>query len=328
MQDDPAFSWLVSAEPAWSGHYAALADRLTRPDAVHLTEEQVALALGIAQRLVSELAEKLPIAIHSDAIWARWEAQGMPSGQLLAPSLLARVEEHRWRRQASALTAEPPVPLFQIGGPAPDAMIDIPAELVEQSPIDAAYLALRIADGARVSAMGQPLLLSAELSLQIERALLLDLAAEEIAADEPDKGRAAELAKAIDAVSQTRGVAPIDLASRAYHSAARNSGLLGYVASAAVARRDWLVVIALLSAELGAGFSRVSALLLAMDDDRLCAALSMIGVAAPDSGPLLDALADVPGRPLGRPVLDDQSGQAATLAAVAARAANLRDRGA
>lgn len=327
MQDELASSWLTSAESAWSGHYAALTDRLTRPEGVRLTEEQAALALGIAQRLVLELAAQLPLGMDGAEIWARWESEGLPSGHRLVPPLLARVEEHRWRRQAAILAAEPPVPLFQHGGLAPDAVIDIPQEAADPNAIDAAYLALRIADGARVSAMGQPLLLAAEVPLAVERALLLDLAAEDMAAAGHDNVRAADLAKAIDAISAARCASPIESAAQSYHAAATELGLLGDVARVALGRRDWLAVIALLAAELRTGFSQMSSMLLTSDDDRLRVALAMIGVEAADAGPLLDALADVPGRPVPNVQRGSIGIEAATMAAVTARAANLRGRG-
>lgn len=328
MHDDASSFWLTGAEPAWSGHHAALAARLAHPAAARLTEEQEAIALGLAQRLVLGLATALPLAGEPADIWGRWESTGLPGSSVLAPALLARVEEFRWRRNLPLAPAEPAAPLFQHQPRASDPDPAGPLAASEPDVAEAAYLRLRIADGARTTAIGQPLLLPTELSPAPLRALLLDIAAQDLALVGDGAGRAADMAHAIDALLGATGAGSIDDAARRYCAALHDSGTLAEAATGAVARRDWLAVVALLTARSGGGFSRVAAGLLAARDDQIVSALATIAVETAAAGPLLDALADVPGRPgrHGTALPSDQ--HCDTMAAVEARAAHLRDRGA
>lgn len=328
MHDDPALSWLCAAEPLWAGHHSALAARLARPAAARLTEEQEALALGLAQRLVQGLAAALPLASEAKDIWARWETGGMPDSAALAPSLMARAEEYRWRRHQPQAFAVAAAPLFQPRIEIVDAVIAASEVDAEPSEVEAAYLHLRVADGRRSNAIGQPLLLHSELPPAALRALMLDIAAQDLALIGDGQGRAADLAHAIDGVLAAHGTDSIDTAAHRYHAALQADQAVGEAAAVALARRDWLAVVALLSAAERAGFSRVAAALLASNDAQIVTALRRIGVDVAAAGPLLDALADVPGRPdHGLLPATGNIGQN-TMTAVAARAAQLRENGA
>jgi hypothetical protein len=324
MHDDPAFAWLTGVESLWSGHNAALTARLARPAVPRLTEEQEALALGIAERLVLGLAEHLPLASEGAEIWARWATGGLPASAAVAPVLMARVEEFRWRRMPSFVPAHPGAAIV----PAPaTALATAPGE-AEPTETELAYLAMRIADAARSNALGQPLLPPGELPAATLRALLLDIAAQDLALVGDGGGRAGDMAQAIDAILSAGSSGSIDEAARRYLAGLQAIGIVPEAAKAALDRCDWLAVTALLAAVTGGSFARVAAALLAAKDHQILAAVALLGVKPEHAGPLIDALADVPARldVHAADILPD--GRSDTAAAVTARAAHLRDRGA
>ncbi len=304
MHDDPVPDWLTSAQAAWSGHHAALAACLARPGAPRLTEEQEALALGMARRLVLALAVPMPLLTPPDQLWARWESDGIPAAGALAPVLLARVEEYRWRRMLPSPVADVAAPLFAglraetlpIASVGTDAEVAAIPAVPGDDAAEAAYLALRIADGARRDALGMPLLPPAELRPALRRTLMLDLAAQDLALAGDGDGRAAELAAAIDAHCTGAPPPSIDTAARRYHAVMAERGQLGTAGGAAIARGDWLALVALLAAAQDSGFAATAAALLAASDDAIVAALARLEIDAGAAAPLLDALAEVPAR--------------------------------
>lgn len=282
------------------------------------------MAFGIVRRLILDVAAQLPLASDPGDIWSRWEVGGVPAGAALAPALLARVEEYRWRRGLPVAPAVGAAPLFE--QPASDAAP--PAPVAEPTPSDLAYLDLCIADRARSTALGLPLLPPAELPPSLLRALLLDIAAQDMALVGDGGGRAGDMAHAIDTLLAGPASASIDLCAQRYSASLQAIGILGEAAAEAVAGHDWLAVTALLAAASGAGLSRVAAALLAADDAAITAAMAALGVSADGAAPLIDALADVPGRPdrAAAALVADTAGS--TAAMVAARASHLRGLGA
>ena len=81
--------------PTLSARLRELADYLAAPAVGRLTEEQRALALGIARRLVADVAARLDTSIDPDALWREWMRGGLPGAEGLAAICFARAEEHR-----------------------------------------------------------------------------------------------------------------------------------------------------------------------------------------------------------------------------------------
>ena len=335
MHSDLPFPRFQSAADLWSGHQAALAARLGRPDAVRLTEEQEALALGISGRLITRMATMLPLVGQPAAIWAAWETGGVPSAGILAPVILARLEEYRWRRMVPAPIAEPTLALFGAGD-GERGTIPLPrpaaAELVEhdspaQVAVDMAYLALRIADAQRSDPFGMPELLPEELSMPVHRALLLDIAAQDLALAQDPAARAPQVAAAVEAALGATRLSGIDSAAlsfaRSIDTAEDSTGLL----CAAVARHDWLAIVAVLAAKNQIGFSMMAASLVAADEAAIVAACAAINLPRSAVGPLLDALAEVPARPLFRSLPITDAADASMAQEMTLRAAALRNRG-
>ncbi|WP_447762369.1 hypothetical protein [Sphingopyxis panaciterrae] len=227
--------------PILSARLHELARYLAAPVAGRLTEEQRALALGIARRLVADVAARLGAGVDSDALWHEWMQGGLPGADRLAAACFARAEEHRWREQSAQRAAPPPTSDDETtasdAAPVGGALSDI----------ERAYLALQIADRKRFDALGNPALAIADLDPELFRSLLLDIAAWRLVQAGKDNAFATKLGEAVRAALAYRAdEAGIDAAARAYYdSLAADSAGLPDAAVMAIARHDWPTVIAL-----------------------------------------------------------------------------------
>src|SRR3546814_3512406 len=86
--------------PTLSARLRELADYLAAPTAGRLTEEQRALSLGIARRMVTDVAARLDPAIDPAALWNEWLRGGLPSA-----ARIARSEEHTSELQSLMRTS-------------------------------------------------------------------------------------------------------------------------------------------------------------------------------------------------------------------------------
>jgi hypothetical protein len=327
MHDAPSLQGLTGAAARWAGHHSALAARLGQPGAVRLTEEQEALALGVARRLVHLLAAQLPLKTPIDSIWARWERAGLPSATLLAPAVFARVEEYRWRRMMTGPLHDPLPGLFaETAGKRRSHGVPAGIDAARAATVDAALLALRIVDGGRSDAFGLPLLLPAELPPLALRALLFDTGAQDLAQAADMNSRAPDIAAAVERVIAGFAECPVDAAAHSFVAALEQADLLTIASADAMARHDWLAVIAVVAAKAGLRFAEAAAALVAADEGAVLAFFTALGLDAGAVAPLLDSLAEIPGRPcaveppLPAPASED------LVRAVAARAEALRAR--
>lgn len=249
--------------PTLSARLRELAGYLAAPAAGRLTEEQRALSLSIARRLVVDVAARLDPAIDPRGLWSEWLRGGLPCAAQIAGLCFARAEEHRWREQ-SALRASPPPILTEIDG----ASAETPVVGEPPSGVDRAYLALQIADRRRFDAFGNPALAVADLDGETFRALLRDVAAWRLAAVSGDKARAADLGDAVRVATERQAGEPgIDDAGRAYYS------LLGAAvpdaAAAAIARHNWPILVALAAAALRRAYGDVAMALMTAESAAL-----------------------------------------------------------
>lgn len=250
--------------PTLSARLRELADYLAAPTAGRLTEEQRALSLGIARRLIIDVAARLHTDIDPAALWRDWLAGGIPCAERLAAVCYARGEEHRWRELSARRGAVPS--LLPAKEEAPP--IDTVAESESLSDADRAYLNLRIADRRRFDALGNPCLAVADLDPELFRAVLLDIAAWQLAQVSQDHHRAAELGKAVrdmlDRQSTERG---IDAAASAHHDSLGDT--LSDAAAMAAERHDWPVLIGLAAAVSGRSYAAMTLALLTAENAAL-----------------------------------------------------------
>ncbi|WP_428627050.1 hypothetical protein [Sphingopyxis sp.] len=273
-----------------SARLRELTDYLAAPAAGRLTEEQRALSLGIARRLVADVAARLDPGIDPAQLWREWLRGGLPGAERLARFCFARAEEHRWR-ELSAQRASPPPILTE----ADDASVEAPPVGAPLSDIDRAYLTLQIADRRRFDALGHPALAIADLDGDVLRALLLDIAAWRLAAVSTDQARAAELGEAVRTATERQadetGIAHAGLA---YHDLL--GAALPEVAAQAIARHDWPTLIALAAAAHHRRYDDMALALLTAEAAALPSLLAPLHLDRTALVPLEASLAMLPAR--------------------------------
>jgi hypothetical protein len=276
--------------PTLSARLRELADYLAAPTAGRLTEEQRALSLGIARRMVVDVAARLDPAIDPVRLWDEWLAGGLPSAARLAGICFARAEEHRWREQSAQRTSPPPL-LSE-----PDAANDEgPAAGKALSDLDRAYLAVQIADRRRFDTLGNPAIALPDLDNEIFRTLLLDIAAWRLAEVSEDINRAAELGETVrTATERQAGENGITEAGRAYYAALGADA--GEAAAAAIARHDWPVLIALTAAAHRRDYADIALALLTAESAALPSLFAPLRLDHAALAPIEAALAMLPAR--------------------------------
>ncbi len=273
-----------------SARLRELADYLAAPAAGRLTEEQRALSLGIARRLVADVAAQLDRGIDTEGLWREWLRGGLPGADRLARLCFARAEEHRWRDLSAQRSSPPP-----ILPDADEAGADTPSVGTPLSDIDRAYLALQIADRRRFDALGHPALAIADLDGDVFRALLLDIAAWRLAEVSQYQARAAELGEAVRAATehQTEGGGIAD-AGAAYHKILGTA--LPEAAAHAIARHDWPTLIALAAAAHRRSYDDMALALLTAETAALPSLLAPLQLDRTALAPLEASLAMLPSR--------------------------------
>lgn len=281
--------------PTLSARLRELGGFLAAPGAGRLTEEQRALALGIARRLVGDVAARLDPSADWGAMWRDWRLSGLPGAERLAAPCFARVEEHRWREQSVQRGGPAPEPLTgRADMAAPDVSVATGAPL---SAIDQAYLALQIADRRRFDALGAPCVAVADLDPDLFRSLLLDIAGWRLMQGGRDKVLAATLGDAVGAAIE-RQSAPqgLDTAAGAYHAALDASAQLPQAAATAIARHDWPALIALAAAAHRRSYGDMALLLATAESAALPSLLAPLRLDRTALAPLEASLAMLPDR--------------------------------
>ncbi|WP_432770083.1 hypothetical protein [Sphingopyxis sp.] len=274
--------------PTLSARLRELAAFLAAPGAGRLTEEQRALALGIARRLVADAAVRIDPALDADAMWHNWLTEGLPGADRLAPLCFARAEEHRWREQSAQRAAVAPL----VAGT--DDVAEDPATVADtaMSAIDRAYLTLRIADRRRFDALGNPCLAPADLGGDVWRALLLDVAAWRLVAAARDPALAARLGEAVRAeLARHADAAGIDRAAAAYHELLDAAGALPETAATAIARHDWPTLVGLAAAASHRSYGEMALALLTAEAAALPSLLAPLRIERSALAPLEASLA-------------------------------------
>ena len=290
MSDSVFSPGIDPPSPTLSARLHELASYLAAPAAGRLTEEQRALSLGVARRLVADVAARLDPRIDPGLLWKEWLSGGLPCAARLAGICFARAEEHRWREQSGQRTSPPPV-LTE-----PEMTnADAPAASEPLSDVDRAYLALQIADRRRFDVLGNPALAVADLDGDTFRALLLDIAAWRLAEVSGDKRRAAELGDAVR-VATERQVHETGMAhaGHAYYEILGRA--LPEAAAAAIARHDWPTLIALAASAHRRAYDDMAITLLTADTAALPSLLAPLGLDHAALAPLEVSLVMLPAR--------------------------------
>ncbi len=293
MSESPSSPGTDPASPTLVARLRELADYLAAPATGRLTEEQRALSLGIARRLIVDVAARLDPDIDPARLWSEWLRGGLPCAGRLAGLCFARAEEHRWREQSAQRASPPPMP-SEPGATIVDA--PVPGDVL--SDVDRAYLGLQIADRRRFDALGNPALAAAEVDGETFRALLLDIAAWRLAEVSKDRKRAAELGDAVrSATGHQAEETGVTQAGAAYYA------ILGAqapdAAAAAIARHDWPTLIALAAAAHHRTYDDMAIALLTAEAAALPSLLARLRLDHSALAPLEASLAMLPARAVG-----------------------------
>lgn len=309
-------SQLASVNPALSACLRETSEYLRAPGATRLSEEQRALALGIARRLVGDAADMLDGAVDSRALWDDWSAQGLPGAAQLAGLCFARAEEHRWREQSAEHGSEVAVPMMVAAAEGPLAA-PTPAD-DPLSEVDRRYLALRIADRRRFDALGHPGIAIDDLDPDLFRSLLLDIAAWALVQSGKDPAQAVRLGEAVrGALARHDPDRGIDRAAITYYAALANVGAQSDSAVAAIARHDWPALIALAAAAQKYLYADMALALITAEPAQLAPLLAPLLRDHAALAPLEGSLAMLTNRAVASAAPDDYA------AALQARAATL-----
>ena len=282
MSESLPSSGIEWPSPTLSARLRELAGYLAAPMAARLTEEQRALSLGIARRLVADAARAPGDEIDVAMLWRDWLDGGLPTAGRLAAACYARAEEHRWREHSTPRVIAP-------GELA--AAPDVPPK------VDRAYLALRIADRRRFDEHGHPRIAPADADPDLLRALLRDMAAwrvaqpgkEGVAAFDPDDF----VQRALDRLAAASG---IDRAALAYHASLGTASAVAAAATAAIAGHDWPALIALAACEQRRSYADMAFALLGAEPAALPALLAPLRLDRAALAPLEASLAALPSR--------------------------------
>lgn len=287
-----------------SARLRELADYLAAPAAGRLTEEQRALSLGIARRLVFDVAARIDAGIDPDALWAEWLRGGLPCAERLAGLCFARAEEHRWREQSTQRSSAPP-----IIPEADEATADKPVVGAPLSEVDRAYLALQIADRRRFDAWGNPGIAVADVDAEIFRALVLDIAAWRLPGVSKDQTRAAQLGEAVRVALERQGEEPGIARAGADYYEILGAGAFDAAANA-IARHNWPVLIALAAAVHQRTYDDMALALLTAESAALPSMLAPLRLDRTALAPLEASLAMLPARAVADGSGEDHSGLA------------------
>lgn len=290
MTDSSLWPGIEPSSPIMSARLGELAAFFAAPAAGRLTEEQRALSLGIARRLVADVAAALDPAIDIVALWHDWISVGVPAAERLPAACFARAEEHRWREQSA----------YRLGVRAPlaDSKNDSPAVTPDQpSDLDRAYLALQIADRRRFDAYGNPRVALADVPVDLLRTLLLHVAAWRLEQVARDKKLAADLGDAVRETTERLDRADgIDRAAKLYHERLLEQGGVAETAALAIVRHDWATLIALAAAAGQKAYADTALALLGAEAAALPALLAPLKLDRASLAPLEASLASLPAR--------------------------------
>ena len=293
MADSTPLPGIDPPSPTLSTRLRELADFLAAPASGRLTEEQRALSLGIARRLVEDAAHELSADIDAAALWRDWLESGLPTAPRLAAACFARAEEHRWREQSARRIATPvivPVDGEEPTGTAPETIDTAPE-------VDRAYLALRIADRRRLDGRGNPRIALEDVEPELLRALLLDIAAWRMVQAGKDGELAAGLGEAVRKVVEYRAAIPgIDGAARQYMAALGDGPAIEAAAANAIDRHDWLALVALAAVASRRAFADMALALTSAEAAALPALLISLCLDRASLAPLEASLAALPSR--------------------------------
>lgn len=266
------------------------------PLAGRLSDEQRATMLGIARRLIQSVVRALDLDIDGSALWDDWSRRGLPAAALIAPFCHCRAEEHRWRSGDAVPGREAPA---TEAGAEPTEIDAILPDTTDTggAALDAAFLAVQLADGRRFDRFDNPCLTPSDLGIEAYRALVVDIAAELLAARGNDRGWATLLGERVRAVvADAEADDGIDAAAQTYFAQVARLGVVKEVAGAAIERAEWGTFLALTAAAHGRPYRWAARAMLSADRETLAALSTPFALDSLSEARLWSALDKLPHR--------------------------------
>lgn len=239
---------------------------MSAPLAGRLTDEQRSLCLAIARRLVMSVAQRIDRNIDLNKLWSDWLETGLPHHDELILACLSRAEEHRWR--SASEYSEPVQNIGGLGMP-DEPELAMPWTLPNEK-LRLAYMDLQLADRRRFDTHGYPALAIGDVSEDVYRHLLNEIARWRLSQVSRDRHSAAGLGDAVrHAWRQRTDDEGIDEAAAKLYLLLRDGDLLKNQVSEAAFRQDWPCFIALTAAAQERTFSDMAMFwLISSDGDR------------------------------------------------------------
>lgn len=278
-----------------------LAGFLAAPQQSRLTEEQRALTLGIARRLIFAVAEQLDSGFAPDRLWALWSRDGIPSAGALALPCFVRAEEYRWRVHAASRIADE-APSADDDGAADDDITALPSDADETgiAVMDQADLALRIADGRRSDAMGYPSLPVSDIRPELYQALALDIAAFILAESGNDRDLARHLGARVKKLLADQAAQPgIDTVALDYWQVLQGTPAAKMAVLAMFERQQWCAAVAIAAGLNAMRYDEAALVLLGGRPADIHALFAPLALTLADLSPLLSSLESLPHRSVG-----------------------------
>lgn len=281
MNPKMAFPLPDAASPILSARVAELMQFMGAPTLGRLTDEQRAISLAVTRRLVATVARRIDPQMDVDALWQNWLQEGIPATPELALACFARAEEFRWVSfdatkipQDLAATEPPPAPIF-----------------ADASELADAYLHLQVAERRRYDMSGYPALAIADISDDLYRHMLNEVARwrlKQISRDRPLSAGLGELVR----IAWNRRAEEQSLmeAVRHYYDLLVAHNQLYGEANAAILRRDWPAFVSLAAVALGCSYVDMTLELLTAPSPQLHLRLQPLHLEAEAVAVLLSSL--------------------------------------
>jgi hypothetical protein len=235
-----------NGSPTLSARMAELVQYMSAPLLGRLTDEQRSLSLAVARRLVVHVARHIDADMDVEALWADWARDGVPVTDDLALACFARAEEHRWR----AASEQAAIAIHAGNGHA--ALSVLPTGQGMTWPSDelaTAYQALQLADRRRFDNFGYPRLCIADISDDLFRHLLNEIARWRLHRVSADRKSSAGLGDAVRSAWRQKSLeVGIDAAAQPFFHQLVAANFLSDQVNDAIFRRDWSCFLALVSA--------------------------------------------------------------------------------
>lgn len=295
MKSKTAFSALDLASPMLSARVAELVQYMGAPTLGRLTDEQRAVSLAIMRRLSASVARRIDPKMDIEGLWQRWLHDGIPATPELALACFARAEEYRWQSyDATKIAAD-------AGGSAPP----LPPLFADSAQLADAYLHLQVADRRRYDLSGYPALAIADISDDLYRHLLNEVARWRLKQISRDRPSSAGLGEAVrEAWSRRAEEQSLIAASRRYYDLLVANNLLYREANDAIFRRDWPAFVGLATVALCRDYNDMTLQLLSSPSAQLHSILQPLRLEAQALAVLEASLENLPARPLS--AVDDR----------------------